>query len=600
METQLKSESKASTLKNILANDHLDFLPLRKTTQGYNLEFARGDLRAAFNVALLAFPQGMAYAIIAGLPIQYGIFGSIIASLIGMYFAGSPFIVLGPTNATSVILMTSFIQLGVSDSEKLLLVPLLLVMVGLFLIIGAYFKVASLIQYISRTVVTGYITAAACLIIANQFKNALGFNFSEEDKPNTFYEIIFRTIEYIPKSDLPSVILSIATFILYWLLSKKCKGLPHVAICLIIMSFIAFGMSYYGFPVNTLDAISATNWTMTLPSLDPKDMELLSGAAFAIALLCVLEGTSIGKSLAARTGSRIDPNQEMMSIGMANIGCGLFSGMAASGSLTRSVLNANSGAKTPMSSFYAGIICVIGAFLFGPLIKFVPLCALSVLVIFIGISLINKNQIRIVTKSTQSDAIVFYITVGCGMIFSLTTAIYAGVVVSIILFLRKVSTPELVEYQFDQKGGLAQLDHNKKRSETEISIVHVEGELFFAAAELFNEQIRRVCEDENLKILVLKMRNAYNLDATSVMAFQELIQYMNEKDRIVIVSEVRPDTMRIFNNSGLIDTLNPLNVFQEEGTNPTLSTAKALKRAKEILGSSDVKVTIFADEVKKN
>ena len=96
------------------------------------------------------------------------------------------------------------------------------------------------------------------------------------------------------------------------------------------------------------------------------------------------------------------------------------------------------------------------------------------------------------------------------------------------------------------------------------------------------------------------MRNAYNLDATSVMAFQELIQYMNEKDRIVIVSEVRPDTMRIFNNSGLIDTLNPLNVFQEEGTNPTLSTAKALKRAKEILGSSDVKVTIFADEVKKN
>jgi SulP family sulfate permease len=274
--------------------------------------------------------------------------------------------------------------------------------------------------------------------------------------------------------------------------------------------------------------------------------------------------------------------------------------MAASGSLTRSVLNANSGAKTPMSSFYAGLICIGGAFLFGPFIAYVPIPALSVLVIFIGISLINGKQIQIVTKSTQSDAIVFYLTIATGMLFSLTTAIYVGVLISITLFLRKVSTPELVEYQFDQDGGLLELKNKDKRTEPEISIVHVEGELFFAAAELFNEQIRRVCEDDNLKVLVLKMRNAYNLDATSVMAFQELIQYMNEKDRTIIVSEIREDTMRIFKNSGLIKTLNPLNVFKEEGTNPTLSTAKALRRAKEILGSSDVKVTIFADETKKS
>lgn len=593
-------EKTTTALKHIFSSKHLDFMPLRKTTKGYCSKKFAGDFRAGLNVALLAFPQGMAYAMIAGLPIQYGIFGSIIASIFGMYFAGSPYIVLGPTNATSVILMASFAALGVSQADKLEMLPLLLVMVGVFLVLGALLKLANLIQYISRTVVTGYITAAACLIIANQVKNTLGFQFLAEDKPNAFYEVIYRTLQYLPQTHLPSLFLSIITFTFYWVLSKKFKTLPNVAISLIGMSFLSFGMTEMGYPVATLDAISASSWRMTLPVINLDNIEMLAGAAFAIALLCVLEGTSIGKSLAARTGSRIDANQEMLSIGMANVGCGLFSGMAASGSLTRSVLNSNSGATTPLSSLYAGLICAGGAFAFGPFIKYVPICALSVLVIFIGISLINSKQIKIVTKSTQSDAIVFYATVICGMLFSLTTAIYAGVLVSITLFMKKVSRPELVEYHFDQEGGLSEMKSEQSRTEPEISIVHVEGELFFAAAELFNEQIRRVCEDDNLKILVLKMRNAYNLDATSVMAFQELIQYMNEKDRTVIVSEIRADTMSIFENSGLIDTLNPKNVFEEEGSNPTLSTAKALKRAKEILGSADVKVTIFADEVKKS
>ena len=304
-------------------------------------------------------------------------------SLFGMYFAGSPYIVLGPTNATSVILMTSFAALGVSKAEKLEMVPLLLVMVGIFLVIGALFKLANLIQYISRTVVTGYITAAACLIIANQVKNTLGFSFLPEDKPNAFYEVVYRTVQYLPETHWPSLLLSLITFVFYWMLNKKFKTLPNVAISLIVMSFISFGMTQMGYGVATLDAISVSGWRMTLPSLNLQDIELLAGPAFAIALLCVLEGTSIGKSLAARTGSRIDANQEMMSIGMANVGCGLFSGMAASGSLTRSVLNSNSGATTPVSSLYSGLICAGGAFAFGPFIKYVPICSLSVLVIFI-------------------------------------------------------------------------------------------------------------------------------------------------------------------------------------------------------------------------
>lgn len=139
----------------------LDFFPIRKTAATYQKAYLGGDIRAGINVALLAFPQGMAYALIAGLPIQYGIYGSAIAALIAPLFARSRFITLGPTNATSVMLLSAFASLQIVGPEKIAMVPLLVLLVGLFICLGAYFKVANLVQYISRSVITGYITAAA-------------------------------------------------------------------------------------------------------------------------------------------------------------------------------------------------------------------------------------------------------------------------------------------------------------------------------------------------------------------------------------------------------------------------------------------------------
>ena len=141
--------------------NRIDFFPIRSSLHRYSRQKAHGDIRAGLNVALLAFPQGMAYASIAGLPIEYGVYGSAVAAIVGPIFSGSRFIMLGPTNATSVLLFTTFLALDVAPAEKIALVPTLLLMVGFFLVLGAILRVANLIQYVSRTVVTGYITAAA-------------------------------------------------------------------------------------------------------------------------------------------------------------------------------------------------------------------------------------------------------------------------------------------------------------------------------------------------------------------------------------------------------------------------------------------------------
>ncbi|MEM7790332.1 MAG: SulP family inorganic anion transporter [Verrucomicrobiota bacterium] len=577
------------------AYNSLNLFPIKDTIRNYKSENISHDLRAGINVALLAFPQGMAYALIAGLPIQYGIYGSAIAAIVGALFANNRYITLGPTNATSVMLLSAFASLSILGPEMVALVPLLILLVGFFVAVGAYVKVANLVQYISRSVITGYITAAACLIITNQIPKTLGLQI--ERKGATFYDSIGLIVDSITTIDWNTVALSVITAALFIALNKRFRALPNVAICLVVISIGTAWIIGQDSGIEFLAGVNAATWSIQAPPISLATIEMLASPALAIALLCVLEGISIGKSLAAKTGARLDANQAMFSIGMANIACAFFSGMPASGSLTRSTLTESSGGRTPIASLITGIIVLIGAFLLGPYTKFIPQCTLAVLVIAIGVSLINKKSIKIVTHTTRSDGVVFFMTFMSGMIFPLDTAIYIGVGLSIILFLKKVARPEMVEYAFNNEGELTEMDAKLKRDIPEVSIVHVEGELFFGAADLFRDQMRRICEDPNLIIVVLKMRNAYNMDATGVMALEELVRHMNHCGRYLVLSEAKPDLIRVLKNSGLYEYIEERNIFEYDPINPTLSTARALKRAKEELGDREANVSIYVDPV---
>jgi len=591
-----------SFFARIPAQSRLDFFPVRKAVCDYSAGKLKKDFLAGLNVALLAFPQGMAYAMIAGLPVEYGLYGSAFALLIGMLFSGSHFIVLGPTNATSVLLLSTFSTVGIA---ALAIVPSLLLLVGLFLIFGALLRTASLIQYVSRTVVTGYITAAAALIIVNQLQGLLGFSLNEQ--PVSFFDVCRLTIVELSRFHWESAItwypvcLGVVTLGIYMGLQKQFRLLPNVALTLVLASSAHFLFSHIvhqGLEVEMLQSPAPGSLHLTFPQFSLEQFRILFGTALALALLCVLEGLSIGKSLAARKGLRLDANQEMFSMGMANLGCSFLSGMVASGSLTRSALNASSGASTQLSSLFSGALCLVGVFTLGQYIGLVPKPCLAVMVMAIGFSLFNGKQFRMVTRATLSDSAVFWVTLVTGLLFALDFAIYVGVGASILLYLRKAAEPHLVEYGFTEKGELQELE-KRQRPDLEISIVHVEGELFFGAADLFLEQIRRFCADSNLKVIILKMRNARHLDATSCMALEELIQFMRQSDQHILVCEVKKDTLRVFKRSGLFELIGRENLFPDLRSNLTYSTARAVRRAKEIVGGQKTKVSIFVDSIKQ-
>ncbi|MFW6217805.1 MAG: SulP family inorganic anion transporter, partial [Verrucomicrobiota bacterium] len=309
--------------------------------------------------------------------------------------------------------------------------------------------------------------------------------------------------------------------------------------------------------------------------------------------------SSIAKTLAAQSGDRVDLNQQMLSMGAANFACAFGGGMAVSGSLTRSVLNFKSGAQTAISSIFSGVVLVAGLFLLGRFIGYIPKPALAMLVILVGISLLNRANILVMLKTTRSDATVFLCTFIGGLFLPLDTAIYVGAAASIGLFLHKASKPGLKEISFDDSGSLVehQLEYGRKER-PEIAIVHVEGDLFFASSDLFLDQMRHVVKHPQLRVIILRLRNAHNLDASVALAIQDLIRFARANDRDVIVSGAHASVERVFRNSGLLATLTEANFFRCHPENPTLSTRDALKRAQVITGEKSADITIYAAEKK--
>jgi SulP family sulfate permease len=525
----------------------------------------------------------------------------------GSVFSKSKFITLGPTNATAVLLFGVFASIGLinqdgmADQAALLLLPWIIVLSGIFLVIASLLKISFMIQFVSRTVITAYVTAAACLIIANQTKHIFGLELTSSGDLATFWQIAYATLLALGNISESSLILSLITAIVFCLLQLKIKSLPNVALTLLISSTINYFHTDFIGPVATLKSFDSSIGIFSAFELNivSQNVSTILWASVAVSLLCLLEGLSIGKSLAARAGKRIETNQETFAIGMGNFGCSLLSGMPASGSLTRSSLNIQSGAKTSFSNLLAGIFVLIGYIFLGSVVSYIPVPSLATLVVFIGASLIKGRQIQAVSRATKSDAITFAVTLFVGLIFSLQMAIFAGVITSILLFLRKVSEPEMVEYGYNEDGELTELSAKTRRPVPEVSIVHVEGELFFAAADLFYEQMRRVGEDPNLRVLVLKLLNAHHLDATSVMAMEELLDYLKDKNCHVLLCEVRRDVLRILKNSGVLSRMNRKNIFPHTISNPTLSTAKAIKRAKSLTTGEETRVTIYADQINK-
>jgi len=605
------------------AGERVSLLPCLKTLRNYNGGLLLTDGRAALNVTLLAIAQAIAFSAIAGLPVIYGIMSTAVAALVAPLFGSSRFTILGPTNATALMFFSFFASHPEMTERWHEVVPLLVLMVGGIALIGSLMRLADLMQFVSRSVLVGYISGAVVLISSNQLIHLLGVHqLVDRQAATSFAGLVIELAKALPATDWIALAIGAAAIVLYVALIKWRPSWPVFAITLVVISAI-FGPLIHQ-KVGPF-AGEATFETFALGDLVPhlpnlfrerifSDISTLLGVAMAISFLATLENNLMSKALASRAGDTPDVNQDMFSVGMANLASAVAGGMPASGSLTRSLLNYESGARTRFASLFSGLLTLAAAVAIAllaghglALIDYIPKAALAALIIVLSLSLFNVRNIRICLNSTPDDAVVLIATFCATLLAPLHVAIFIGVAISISLFLRKASRPHLVEYEFNDQGELREMGEKHKRPIPAISIVHVEGDLFFGAAELFRTQIQRTVSDPAIKVIILRLKNARHLDATSVLALEDLIRFMRDRGLHLLVSGAPRDVYKVLKKSGVLETLQQgcdrkageTNLFIGNPSNPNISTRDALLRAQELLGTKEADIRIFYDPNKE-
>jgi len=585
-------------------------LPFIADLRHYSWAKLHSDLIAGATLTLVSIPQAIGFALILGLPPTSVILSVVIGGFISALFFSSHHHVFGPTTSVSLITATAIAANSGLGLDPLPLAAYLAFLVGVVQCLAGLLNFGEITKFISRSVVVAYTAAIGILLITSQLPNFLGFGVPAGQRFVTVLTDVWAALARVNISAW-AIGIGVLTLVIFEGIKRYKKTWPEALIGLATLGCFSYLIDYYHLfglkrmpfrLVQDEGALMAAfpkfsglpGWHAQLQMLPA-----LASTAIAVAIIGMLEATAITKSLAAKSGQHLDPNQELIGMGAGNIAVGLFGLTPGSSSFTRSAVNYQSGAATQLSSMLSSVIVLLILLFVTPVFNYIPVAALAAHLMRVGYKLINQQQVRVAVRSTRSDAVVFIVTLGAAFFLRLDTAIYVGIGVALALFLQKTSTPTLVEYAFNESGVLAELADPDKRANPQISIIHIEGDLFFGAADLFQEHIRRQAENQNIRVFILRMKNARHLDATTVMAMESLHDYLSQTGRHLLISGCNADVLRVLRRSGLLAQIGEGNVFPAE-INLTMSTKRALQRASQLLkeeGTSGQKadVRIFYD-----
>lgn len=571
------------------------WLPFIETARGYKRDWLPADVSAGLTLALLSLPQAIAYAIMAGLPPIYGLYSCVVVAIVGSLMGSSEHLVPGPTNSVAILIGGLIMTSSVPEIREnpTIMIPLLALLIGGTQLLFGLLKLGNLTQFVSRSVVVGFTAGAGLLIALSQLAPLLGV---KQPDAGHMLEQVWMTLQQLRDTNFYALGIGIGSILVTVTAPRWLpRWLPAPLVVVVVSAAVVEVFRLDAKGVMQIGDLPKTLPDVHLPFLNLRLIADIADDALAMAILGCIETLSIAKSIAMTTDQRVNSNQGCIGLGLGNIAAAFFQCMPGSGSFTRSALNFLTGARTRFAGVFSGLWIIAILALFGGWVHYIPLASLAGLLIVIGASMFQWHHIRVAFRSTRSDAIVLILTFATALLLSLQQAIYVGIISSLMLFLRKASAPHLVEY--DLAGdSMREISEKSERSHPEISIIHVEGELFFGAAELFEDEVRRLAHDHNIRVVILRMKNARHLDATAVMALEGLLKFLRANGRLLLISGPSSGVMGVLSRSGLLDQIGRDCVFESE-ENLTASTRKALVRAQQFLGKeAKPEVRVFYEQ----
>lgn len=528
------------------------------------------DLRAGAVVTVLSIPQGLAYAMMAGLPPAAGLYASMLPAIVGGLFRSSRHVVAGPTNALSLLVggavATVAASTGASPVELALTLAL---MVGAVQLAAGVFRLGTFVDYISSPVVLGYITGAAILIVLGQLPNLTGSPMTGAHVA----EQLWSWSHGLDTADPIAVALGLGTTLGIVLLRAFDRRVPGALIVMAVGIALDLIFDLRGHGLRTiadLAPVEARLPPLTLPSLT--HVSVLVPAALAATVLSLVESSAVARAIAANTGDRIEPSTEFAGQGLANLAAAFTGGYPVSGSLGRSVANWQAGARTRLAGPIGAVLVGAVVLFAGPLVSHTPIASLAGILLVLGWDLVDRVRIRTTLRGGLGDSAAFLTTLVGTWVLDLDKAIYLGVIISIVLFLRRARLITVVELAFDLEHRLREVprpgeDEAPPGDFTRcpaIRVLHVEGSLFFGAASELEHALDDAVDDPAVRVLILRLKRCQDLDVTAAEVLSSRAEAMRARGGHLLLVGMRPPILARMEALGLPAVVGRENLFPTE------------------------------------
>jgi len=530
-----------------------------------NRETLRADALAGLTGAIIVLPQGVAFATIAGMPPEYGLYAAMVPALIAALFGSSWHLVSGPTTAASIVLFASlsaFAEPGSAEYVRLALT--LTLMVGAIELVMGLVRLGTLVNFISHSVVVGFTAGAAILIATNQIKNFFGVAIP---RGLGFHEVFASLFSQLDKINPYVTAVALVTLFAGILVKRFWPRIPYMIVAMLAGSAVSItmnallGKAVTG--IQTVGALPASLPPLSAPDLNLTTLKELAPVAVAATLLALTEAVSIARSLAARSGQRLDGNQEFKGQGLSNIVGSFFSSYVATGSFNRSGVNYEAGARTPLAAAFAGVMLMGVMLLVAPYAAYLPNAAMAGILLLVAWGLIDFHHIAQIFRTSRSETGILVTTFLATLFVELEFAILLGVILSLIIYLNRTSRPAIHSLVPDPNDERHKLVADPNLPECpQLKIVRIDGSLFFGAVNHVEETLQSYDQrnPEQTRLLVV----GSGINFVDLAGAEMIVKEARRRRGMgggLYLCKVKDAVCRIFKRGEYIDVIDDRHVF---------------------------------------
>ncbi len=532
------------------------------------LETIKADFIAGLTGAVIVLPQGIAFATIAGMPPEYGLYTAMVVPIIAALFGSSFHLVSGPTTAISIVVFSAISKYAVIESEEFVAMALTMTfLAGVYQFAFGLAKFGMLVNFVSHNVVIGFTAGAAILIASSQVPLMLGV---EVFRGLDFADSWLRLFENIGELNLFVLAVGLATLLSAIVVKSFKPKYPNLLIGMFVGGLVAAALSQLTDAIKTVGEISVFLPPLSMPDFSLNTLKDLAPEAFAIALLGLIEAVSISRSVAIKSNQRIKPSQEFIGQGLSNIVGSFFSSYASSGSFTRTAVNYETGARTPLSAIISALLLVLIVLLVGPLMTYLPISAMAGIILLVAYNLIDFKHVKKTFKFSKSESSIFLVTFLSTLLLDLEFAIYLGVLLSLMLFIAKTAAPEIHTLAFE--SGPEENDRKLRTIRTtplvqcpQLKIIRIDMSIYFGSINHIQNQINQIVDNQRIYHILIIATGVNFIDLAGVEGLLAENRRLKELGGSLYFVSVKASVEEFLRKVHFIEEIGQDNFFESKG-----------------------------------